>query len=75
MSKNHLGVCYHAVREAYAVGRLKVGFVKRTQNIENYLTKIFQARPSIRKLKNGCGGIKYGVYCICAGRNWIYQIC
>ena len=38
--KNHLGICYHAVREAYADGTCKVGFVKGTYNIANWITKI-----------------------------------
>ena len=40
LSKKHLGICYHAVREASAAGIWKVGFCKGTNNIANCLTKI-----------------------------------
>ena len=40
LSKKHLGICYHAVREASAAGIWKVGFTKGVHNIANCLTKI-----------------------------------
>ena len=40
LSKKHLGICYHAAREASAAGIWKVGFVKGKFNIANCLTKI-----------------------------------
>ena len=39
--KNHLGVWYHAVIEASAAGIWKLGFVKGTNNIYNWLKNIF----------------------------------
>ena len=48
LSKKYLGICYHAVREAYASGIRKVGFVEGTQTIENCLTKII---PGMAKEK------------------------
>lgn len=40
LNKKHLGICYHAVREASAAGVWKVGFVKGEYNIADSLTKI-----------------------------------
>ena len=40
ISKKHLGICYHAVREASAAGIWKVGFVQGKINIANCLTKV-----------------------------------
>ena len=40
LNKKHLGICYHAVREATAAGVWKVGFTKGVDNIANCLTKI-----------------------------------
>ena len=40
LSKKHLGICYHAIREASAAGIWKVGFTKGADNIANCLTKI-----------------------------------
>jgi len=40
ISKKHLGICYHAVREASAQGVWRVGFIKGKYNIADSLTKI-----------------------------------
>ena len=40
LSKKHLGICYHAVREAAAAKIWQVGFVKGEYNIADCLTKI-----------------------------------
>ena len=36
---NHLGICYHAVREKSAAGIWKVDSVKGNHSIANFLTK------------------------------------
>ena len=41
ISKKHLGIWYHAVIEASTAGICKLGFVKGTNNISNWLTNIF----------------------------------
>lgn len=40
IQKKHLGICYHAVREASAAGVWKVGFIRGKYNIADSLTKI-----------------------------------
>ena len=40
LSKKHLGICYHAVREASAAKIWQVGFIKGKHNIADCLTKI-----------------------------------
>ena len=40
LSKKHLGICYHAVREASAAGIWMVGFTHGKHNIADMLTKI-----------------------------------
>jgi len=40
ITKKHLGICYHAVREAAAQGIWRVGWCKSAHNIANSLTKI-----------------------------------
>ena len=40
LNKKHLGICYHAVREASAAGIWTVGFVKGIYNLSDCLTKI-----------------------------------
>ena len=40
LTKKHLGICYHAVREASAAGIWQVGFIKGMYNIADCLTKI-----------------------------------
>ena len=39
-SKKQLGICYHTIREASADVVWKVGSVKGTHNVDNFLTKI-----------------------------------
>ena len=43
INKKHLGICYHAVREASAAGIWRVGFIKGKYNIADSLTKILSA--------------------------------
>ena len=38
-TKKHLGICYHAVREASVAGIWKVGFTKGIHNIANCTQK------------------------------------
>jgi len=40
LNKKHLGICYHAVREASAAKIWQVGFIKGEHNIADCLTKI-----------------------------------
>ena len=40
LNKKHLGICYHAVREASAAGLWMVGFTHGKHNIADMLTKI-----------------------------------
>ena len=40
LNKKHLGICYHAVREASAAGIWMVGFTHGKHNIADMLTKI-----------------------------------
>ncbi len=40
LSKKHLGICYHAVREASAAKIWQVGFIKGEYNVADCLTKI-----------------------------------
>ena len=40
LAKKHLGICYHATREASAAGIWEVGFTQGKHNIANCLTKI-----------------------------------
>jgi hypothetical protein len=40
LSKKHLGICYHAVREASAAKIWLVGFIEGKNNIADCLTKI-----------------------------------
>ena len=40
LNKKHLGICYHAVREASAAGVWMVGFTHGKHNIADMLTKI-----------------------------------
>ena len=51
ISKNHLGIWYHAVREAYAAGIWKLGFVKVTNKIYNWLTNIFSGAANIKEVE------------------------
>ena len=50
LSKKHLGICYHAVREASAAKIWKVGFVKGKYNIANCLTKILSGTQKDKEL-------------------------
>ena len=54
--KKHLGICYHAVREASAARIWKVGFVKGKYNIANCLTKILSGLRRIKSSTSGCTG-------------------
>ena len=40
ITKNYLGICYYAFREASEQGIWKVGFCKGVNNIEDFLTKM-----------------------------------
>ena len=40
LNKKHLGICYHAVREASAAKIWQVGFIKGEHNIADCLTKV-----------------------------------
>ena len=40
LNKKHLGICYHAVREASAAKIWQVGFIKGEYNVADCLTKI-----------------------------------
>jgi len=40
LNKKHLGICYHAVREASAAKIWEVGFIKGEWNIADCLTKV-----------------------------------
>ena len=40
LNKKHLGICYHAVREASAAKIWQVGFIKGEYNIADCLTKV-----------------------------------
>ena len=40
LNKKHLGICYHAVREASAAGIWMIGFTKGVHNIADMLTKV-----------------------------------
>ena len=40
ITKKHIGICYHVVREASAQGIWKVGFYNGVNNIVDCLTKI-----------------------------------
>ena len=51
ISKNHLGVWYHAVIEASAAGIWKLGFVKGTNNIYNLLTNIFSGTDNNKEVE------------------------
>ena len=50
LSKKHLGICYHAVREASAAGVWKVGFTKGVDNIANCLTKILSGTQKEKEI-------------------------
>lgn len=50
LSKKHLGICYHAVREASAAGIWKVGFTKGVDNIANCLTKILSGTQKEKEI-------------------------
>ena len=40
ITKKHLGICYHVVREASAQGICNIGFCKRVNSIADFLTNI-----------------------------------
>ena len=40
LNKKHLGICYHAVREASAAGIWTVAFTKGIHNLADCLTKV-----------------------------------
>ena len=46
--KKNLGICYHDVREATSAGIWKVGFLKVTYNIANFLTKILSGTANYK---------------------------
>ena len=50
LSNKYLGIYYHAVSEAYVAGIWKVGFVKLTHNISNYLNKILSGSSKYKAI-------------------------
>mmetsp|Transcript_17179 Transcript_17179/g.37505 ORF Transcript_17179/g.37505 Transcript_17179/m.37505 type:complete len:85 (-) Transcript_17179:184-438(-) len=40
LKKKHLSICYHAVREAVAAGKIRVGWIASERNLSDILTKI-----------------------------------
>ena len=56
--KKHLGICYHAVREASAAGIWKVGFVQGKINIANCLTKVLSGLLRTKRSVSGCTDVR-----------------
>ena len=53
LNKKHLGVCYHAVREAVAARIMRVCHIDGNDNLADCLTKLMAAsvkRPHIEKI-------------------------
>ena len=51
LNKKHLGICYHAVREASAAKIWQVGFIKGEHNIADCLTKILSGTVLEKQVK------------------------
>ena len=57
LNKKHLGVCYHAVREASAAKIWQVGFIKGEFNVADCLTMILSGTQLDKHiLASGCTG-------------------
>ena len=49
IKKKHLSICYHAVREAVASGKVQIGWVPTGRNLADWLTKVLDG-PKIRDI-------------------------
>ena len=49
LKKKHFFICYHAVHEAVAGGKVQIGWVTTGRNLANFLNKVLEG-PKIREI-------------------------